>query len=407
VNGLGHRRAAANGRAVWLLAVALVLWGSNAAHAQSNTRLLLASGWGVPGHSGYVFGPFSHLAMNEAQEIVFLSSLRGAKRDLRAIIRSTGVTFAVVAFEGLRAPVRGTSYESFSAPSLNSAGTVAFAATLKDDVPSSAVIRVERGVGLAVATSGGAVPGNPGASFQEFSAPVINSEGNILFGARTAGSQPATGLYLWTPRGLQTVALPLELKLAPSELLTPVFASHDEAVFVSRGTSLEAVTEQFFRAVAIRTFQDLKPPPEVSETGEILAARSEQAPVKMLWVLMEGDRVEMGVLNGDPSQPVLAKRYPGIVLPPLSRIQGQTAGPRGNIIFAAAPAGEEKDLALYCLCEGQVNRLTSAEEFLAVSEGAQGRPILSLAGDGQRTMTFIVPDDVGGDSVAIYVTSVP
>jgi len=395
------------GKAATLVALGLVLGAASSSHAQSNTRLLLASSWGVPGHPGFAFGPFASLAMNEEREIVFLSSLRGAKSELRAVVRSAGVTFSVVAFEGLRAPVPGTTYESFSAPSLNNSGLIAFTATLKDDVPSAAVIRVEQSTALAVATSGGAVPGLPDATFQEFSAPVINSAGNVLFGARLGGKQPATGLLLWSPRGLQRLPLPAELHLTASDLLVPAFYSHDEAVFVPRGTPLEAVTEQFFRAIAIKNFQDLRPPPEASEVVEVLPARTGQAPVRMLLVLMEGENVQTAVLGGEPSAPVMARRPPGPMFLPLGRIQGQTAGPRGNIIMAAAPASQESDLALYCYCEGQVIRLTSPEEFLPITQSAQGRPISSLAGDGQHTTAFIAPTDLGGDSVGIYVTPVP
>ena len=113
--------------------------------AQSNTRLLLAAGSGVPGHAGFSFGPFSNLAMNDNREIVFLSSLRGPRNELRAVVRSSGVSFSVVAFQGLRAPILKTSYDSFSAPSLNDAGAICFAAGLKDTEanPSSAIIRVD------------------------------------------------------------------------------------------------------------------------------------------------------------------------------------------------------------------------------------------------------------------------
>jgi hypothetical protein len=369
--------------------------------------LLLASGWGVPGHAGFAFGPFSNLVMNERREIVFLSSLRGAKSELRAVLRSSGVTFTVVAFEGLRAPVPKTTYESFSAPSLNDSGLIAFTATLKDDAPSSAVIRVEGDNALAIATSGSPVPGNVDATFQEFSPPVINSSGNVLFGARLGGKQPNTGLFLWTPRGLQILPLPPELRLTPNDLLTPVFSSHDEAVFVLGGTPLEAVTEQFFRAVAIKNFQDLRPAPEASEVAEVLPARPGEASVTMLLVLMEGEKVQTGGLRGDPAQPVMAKRPPSGTLLPLGHIHGQTTGPRGNIILAAAPAAQENDLALYCYCEGQVIRLTSPEEFLPITQFSQGRRISSLASDGQSTTAFIAPNDASADSVAIYVTPGP
>ena len=390
-----------------LVALGLALGVCGSAQAQSNTRLLLASGWGVPGHPGFAFGPFAGLAMNEGREIVFLSSLRGAKSELRAVVRSSGVTFSVVAFEGLRAPVPKTTYESFSAPSLNDSGLVVFTATLRDDVPISAVIRVEGDAALAIATSGSPVPGNIDATFQEFSAPVINSSGNVLFGARLAGKQPSTGLFLWTPRGLQPLQLPPELRLTPNDLLVPAFSSHDEAVFVPRGTPLDAVADQFFRAVAIKNFQDLRPAPEASEVGEILPARAGEAPVKMLLVLMEGENVQTADLNGEPSQPVMAKRPPGGTLLPLGRVHGQTTGPRGNTILASAPAAQENDLALYCYCEGQVVRLTSPEEFLPITQFSQGRRISSLGGDGKNTTAFIAPSEAAGDATAIYVVSLP
>ncbi|MBI1940139.1 MAG: hypothetical protein HYS33_01375, partial [Acidobacteria bacterium] len=188
-----------------LLVALVVLAVGGAANGQSNTRLLLSSGWGVPDHRGFAFGRFSNLAMNAGRDIVFLSSMRGAKRDLRAVIRSTGVTFDVVAFEGLRSPVPRATYESFSAPSINRPGAVPFTATLRDDVPTSAVFRWERGVAQAVATTGGAAHGSPDSTFLEFSAPVINAAGNVLFAARTGGSMSASGLFLWTPQGIRTV----------------------------------------------------------------------------------------------------------------------------------------------------------------------------------------------------------
>ena len=387
----------------------LALGWPGAACAQSNTRLLLMSGWGVPGHLGFVFGPFSGLAMNGAGDIAFLSSLRGAKLELRAVVRSRGVTFATVAFEGLRSPVRNAFYESFSAPSLNDAGLIAFAAALKkeaEEIPASAVIRVENDVHKAVAVAGEAVPGDPGSVFQEFSAPLITSTGSILFGARTGGKRTGTGLFFWTPRGLRALPLPAELALSPKDLLQPVFFFHDEAVFVSRGTPDEWVADQFFRALAIKNFQTLNPPPDPAEIAQILPARAGEASLKMLMVVVEGDQVESAALAGNPAQAVQAKRVGTELIKPVGRILAQTMGARGNILFAAAPADQETDLGLYCYCEGQLVRLTSLEEFLPITQGARAGRILALGSDAQQTTAFIVPGDQE-EASAIYVTSVP
>jgi hypothetical protein len=377
--------------------------------AQSDTRLLLAAGSGVPGHAGFSFGPFSDLAMNDNREIVFLSSLRGPRTELPAVVRSSGVSFSVVAFQGLRAPILKTSYDSFSAPSLNDAGAICFAAGLKDTEgnPSSAIIRVDGTGARALVTSTDNLPGTPDAAFLEFSAPLINSQGNILFGARWGGKNPGTGLFLWTPRELRRLEFPAGVTPTPKDVFEPIFFSHDEAALVRRGTLPEAAIEQFFRAVAIRSFQELKPPPDPAEALQILAPHAGQTPVQMVLVVMEGDNIQTALLAGDPSQPVMAKHVAGASeVKPLGQIEGQTTSAQGNIIFAATPLDSPSDVGLYCFCAGEVTRLTTADEFLPIVQAAPGKPILSLGGDSQQTEAFIAPGATESGS-AIYVTSIP
>lgn len=391
------------------LALASVLSGQGRLWAQSSTRLLLASGTGVPGHAGFVFGPFSSLAMNESGEIVFLTTLRSSRNEIRAVVRSSGVSFSVVAFQGLRAPVAKTTYVSFSGASINNSGSIAFTATLKDSAEAQtlAVIRMDGLNGRAVATIADSVPGNPEAKFQDFSAPLINAQGHVLFGARWEGKKPGTGLFLWTERGVQALAMQQDLVLPPKTVLEPTFFSHDEAVFTARETSPQAALDQFFRAVATRSFQELKPPPDPAETVEVLAAKPGEPRVQMILVLMEGENVQTALLSGDPAQPVVAKRLPDASPPsPLGQIQGQTTVAQGDIIFAATRADLPLDLGLYCYCSGQVNRLTSPEEFFPITQGAPGKPVLSLAGDSQQTSAFIAPGP-GGEASAIYVTTLP
>lgn len=392
---------------LFALLVMAVLGAARMVYAQANTRLLLADGTGVPGHAGFVFGPFSNLSMNEGKDVVFLTSLRSARIELRAIARSTGVTFSVLAFQGLRSPLPRATYDSFSAPSLNSGGDIAFTAQLKDEVPASAIIRLSGGNSTAAVMSGDNVPGIPDTTFQEFSAPLVTSVGNILFSARTGGKTLWSGLFLWTARGIQSLAVPAAMNLTPNDLLEPVYFSHDEAVLVRRGTAPEAVVDQFFRAVAIKSFQELNPLPQLSETYELLPARPAAPPVKMLLALVEGDNVQMVPLLGEPGQAVMAKRQAGIPSKPLGRILGQTAGAKEKLLFAATTAGQESDLGFYCYCDGQATRLTSPEEFLPILQTARGASMLSLAGDLQQTLTFIVPAGPAADSTSIYVTSLP
>jgi hypothetical protein len=407
---LHHRQAASKAsRVSWMLALVLALGCPAVGSAQSNTRLLLMSGWGTPGHLGFVFGPFSGLAMNGGGDIAFLSSLRGAKLELRAVVRSRGVTFTTVAFEGLSSPVRTAFYESFSAPSLNDSGLIAFTATLKkesEEIPASAVIRWESDVHKVVATAGDSVPGDPGSVFQEFSAPLITSTGNVLFGARTGGKRTGTGLFLWTPRGLRGLAVPSELPLSSTDLLQPVFFYHDEAVFVRRGTRDELFADQFFRALAVKNFQGLNPPPDPAAVAEILPAHVGETPIKMLMVVVDGDQVESAALIGTPAQAVRARQVGASPAKPVGRILAQAMGARGNPLFLSASANQENDIGLYCYCDGQLVRLTSPEEFVPITHGGKGSRIVSLASDARETTAFIVPGDQE-EASAIYVTSVP
>ena len=377
--------------------------------APLNTRLLLASGTGVPGHGGLAFGAFSSVAMNGNQDIVFLTSLRSPRVEMRAVVRSQGVSFSVVAFQGLLGPFPRATYDSFSAPSMNDSGVIAFAATLatsQADVPKVVMVRQEGSKPRAVATNLDEPPGRPGAKLEEFSAPLVTSDGNVLFGARWGGKAPGSGLFLWSPRGLQALPMPAGLGLGPSELLEPFFVGHDEAAFLRRGASSEIATEQFFRAIAIQSFQELQPPADAAHSGELLAPKPDLKPVQMLLVYLENGSIQTALLAGDPTKPVMAKQSLSTTpLKAVAKIVGLTIGPRGSLIFAAAPVDNSTDLALYCNCDGQANRLTTPDDFLPITSAGQAKPIVSLTGDTQQTIAFIAPT-ANGDNTAIYVTTI-
>jgi hypothetical protein len=200
---------------------------------------------------------------------------------------------------------------------------------------------------------------------------------------------------------------PAGVSPTPKDLFEPIFFSHDEAALALRGTPSDAAIEQFFRAVAIRSFQELTPPPEPQEVLPILAPRAGQTAVQMVLVIMEGENAQTALLPGDPSQPVMARHIAGAPeAKPLGQIEGQTTSAQGNIIFAATPLDSPDDVGLYCFSAGQVTRLTSAEEFSPLVLAAPGKPILSLVGDSRQTEAFIAPGTSEGGE-AIYVTTIP
>ena len=93
------------------------------------------------------------------------------------------------------------------------------------------------------------------------------------------------------------------MQLAPTELLEPFFFGHDEAAFLRRGISPDVATEQFFRAIAIQTYQQLQPPPDPAHSAELLAARPDVPPVQMLLVYLENGASRPPCWPGIPPSP--------------------------------------------------------------------------------------------------------
>ncbi len=399
------------GRRAWPLVVGLLLLSVSRGMAQTSTRLLVASGETVPDHPGFVFGPFSGLVMNARQQIAFLTTLESARLETPAIVRSVGVTFSVVAFRGLVAPAAGTVFESFGAPSMNDNGTIAFSAALNGAAPSSGIFSVTQGKPAAVALAGQSAPG-AGAPFQAFSSPVIGSSGAILFGALTgsgSASPGASGLYLWTPQGLQSVPLPAGFTLGPGEMLQPIFQNEDESVWIPNDVSVAAADDQLFRALAIRSFQSLTPPPNPVSTALALAPLPQEKPVPMLLVILHGTQPQTMALEGDPTQPVMARLGAGAppVLP-LIGVESAVAGALGGrVVIASAAASNPGDLAFYCYCNGAVERLTTSADMAPVAIQPGTRAIHFLTGDGSHTLAFTAPLAGQANTSAIFVTSLP
>jgi hypothetical protein len=126
----------------------------------------------------------------------------------------------------------------------------------------------------------------------------------------------------------------------------------------------------------------------------------------MVVVYLENGNFETALVAGDPSKPVIAKQsLTTTALKPVVRVVSLTLDAAGHMIFAASSEDSPNDLALYCDCGGQEDRLTSPDDFLAITTAGPGKPIFSLAGDLQQTIAFVGPGSAG-DNSAIYVTSI-
>lgn len=403
-----HRRVRALCAA---LLAALFLWPATGG-CQTSSRMLISSGSGVPGNPGFVFGPFAGLAMNSLRQIAFLSTIHSERNDRKVIVRSSGVSFSIAAFQGLVSPVSRMLFDSFSDPSINASGTIAFSAKLVakegETPPSSGVFTVAGESTHVVAAAGENVPGHAG-TFREFSAPVIGSSGSVLFAASLSGSPASSGLYLSTAHGIAPVDMPADFHLAPGALLVPVFQSQDESVWASRDAPRSAALDQFFRAIAIKNFQELNPPAQTADTATVLGPAAGETPVQLLLVVLDGEKAETAELQGDPTQPVIGKLTSGPPLDlPLGTVQAQAPGAiSGSVVFVAAPLAHPDALGIYCFCGGGADLLTPPSSLAPTGYDATLRSIQAFAGDGQHTLGFIASADASQEANAIYVLSLP
>ncbi len=397
------------GASVWVAAVLLIAVPGTA-RAQASARLLLSSGSAVPGNPGFLFGPFSDLAMNTHRQIVFLSTIQSPRNQRNVIVRSSGISFSVAVFQGLVSPIQGMLFDSFSAPSLNASGDIAFTAKLvgldAGTPPMSGVFRLS-GESVHLVTAAGQSVAGEAAALQQFSAPVIGSSGAVLFAGRASGIAAASGLFLWTPQGISRVDFPPGFMLSPGELLVPIFQSQDESVWAGSNTPPGGALDQFFRAVADKSFQQLTPPPDTSATVTVLGPAPAEKPAHLLLVVLDGEKAETAALEGDPAQPVLGKASSGPALDlPLAGIEGQAPGTvSGSVIFAATPLAHPDDLGLYCFCNGQAVQETSPQDLLILGPAPQ--TVQSMAGDGQHTIGLIAHAASAPGSNAIYAVSLP
>jgi hypothetical protein len=117
-----------------------------------------------------------------------------------------------VAITGYAAPGGGT-FTTFSAPTINSAGQVAFAAKVTGSPSASGVFSGSAGSLQAIARQGGAAPagGNYGVFPTSSSTTppqyLINSSGQVAFIAPLTGGSSTSGIFVGTPGTVQAAAL--------------------------------------------------------------------------------------------------------------------------------------------------------------------------------------------------------
>src|SRR5262245_50767002 len=177
------------------LALVLALLGVvNVAEAGFTCDRLLARK-GDPAAGEGTFSRFAGVAINNAGLVaISVDRVKGGGPGIFVGSVTGAGPLAVLARRGQPAPGGGSFAQPFSTPSVNAAGTIAFAARLRSGP----------GAGLFTGVPGSLAPvvyqGDPaptcGGQFAGFGAPSLDGDGDVVFSATLAGGPSPAGIFV-------------------------------------------------------------------------------------------------------------------------------------------------------------------------------------------------------------------
>jgi hypothetical protein len=193
---------------------ASVVGGTNTQGVFRSDGTAIAIARGVqPAPGGGTWNNFSQPDMNSRGDVVFTSLISGAADGAVAgIFRSDGITPAAIVRTNQPAPGGGTFTNLNNSPTVNSAGQVVFSAVFNNS-PDGATDGIFRGDGGAVeviARANQPAPGGGGGVYSSFSTPTMNNAGAVAFFASltgtSGGSSDDSAIYLADPQETIVVA---------------------------------------------------------------------------------------------------------------------------------------------------------------------------------------------------------
>lgn len=162
------------------------------------------------GGNGY-YNTFGSTVLNEAGQVAFTSTLSGGSAMSGLFLKTPESPSALpVVLAGQEAPsTNGAQFSTFgSAPTLNEAGQLVFAATLSNS--SDGIFAAVPGSVQAVAYEGQSAPGAGNSTFNVINTanPMLsNSAGQVAFYASLTGGTTSSGIFLGLPGAVTPVAL--------------------------------------------------------------------------------------------------------------------------------------------------------------------------------------------------------
>lgn len=172
--------------------------------ASAAPRAVALVGDPAPGTGGgtYSFFPETPVSINSAGEVAFAASIASGTTTSGLFVASSA-TSAAVAVAGQVAPgTGGGTYAILEHADINDAGQVAFTSTISGGTTTAGVFLDDGGLHTAVAVAGDTAPGAGGGTFVAFTGPVVNESGEVAFFATVTGGTKSSGIFLATTGGL-------------------------------------------------------------------------------------------------------------------------------------------------------------------------------------------------------------
>jgi len=326
-------------------------------------RIVVSAGQPAPGG-----GTFEHFTV-ESQPVVappnvrgevafFATLLRGAGAEGLFLLTARGIT--KIAVDGDRAPGGGTlsGFGRHPIPSINAAGSVAFAAAVSQGKTVEGIFLSSAGKLRAVVVAGEPAPGIPSGTFANVDFPALNDRGDVAFLATVR-------------RGRESL----------------------EAIYVRTGGRVRKVAAQEDPAPAGGTFAGFGAPALNSEGVVAFAAVVEGRGIPGGVFIAAGDRLRMlaGAGENSPLGGIFAKFSERV-----------TINSAGAVAFTAILKDAPARSATFVVQGDQVRRIVALGDA-APAGGAFSNfgfwPALSSSG----TVAFTASVDPGPPSTAVFV----
>lgn len=166
---------------------------------------LVLTGQPAPGTNGGRFSTFSFPSINASGAIAFQANISGGSTKSAIFVSSPRGGISPVVLQGQAAPgTGGKEFFGFSEPVLNDNGAVAFRAKIGVEIGNEGVFLFSNGSTSAIAITGQLAPGTGGQRFTGFSVPDLNDSGAVAFQGRLGDSN---GIFLFSNGAVAPIAL--------------------------------------------------------------------------------------------------------------------------------------------------------------------------------------------------------